>query len=67
MRILVNLGGCCVKEVYMRPNLEIISFEPQKAIATEQPGWGWEEDVFSTPETKGFDGKTTEGGDGYEG
>ena len=56
-----------MQEVYMRPNLEIISFEPQKAIATEQPGWGWEEDVFSTPETKGFDGKTTEGGDGYEG
>ena len=55
-----------MQEVYMCPNMEIISFEPQKAIAMEQPGWGWEEDVFSTPETKVIDDKSTEGGDGYE-
>ena len=33
-----------MKEVYMRPNLEIISFEPQKAIAAGwSPDWGYEE------------------------
>ena len=60
MRILVNLGGCCVKEVYMRPNLEIISFEPQKAIAAGwSPDWGYEDNVFgdntSVPETRSFE------------
>ena len=52
-----------MQEVYMRPEMEVISFVPGKAIAMEQPGWGWEEDVFSTSEPKGIN----EGGDGYEG
>ena len=56
-----------MKVVYTRPLVEVVSFAPSHAIALEQPGWGWEEDVFSTPEAKSFDGKTAEGGDGYEG
>ena len=53
-----------MKEVYMRPNLEIISFEPQKAIATDwDPTWGYEGDIFgddtSTPETRGFEQQTS--------
>ena len=44
-----------MKEVYMRPNLEIISFAPQKAIAAGwSPDWGYEDDIFgeSVPEAK---------------
>ena len=46
-----------MQEVYMRPNLEIISFEPQKAIAVGwNPDWGYEDNVFgdntSVPETR---------------
>ena len=38
-----------MREVYMRPNLEIIAFEPQKTIATGwNPDWGYEEDVFGS-------------------
>ena len=45
-----------MQEVYMRPNLEIISFEPQKTIAAGwNPDWGYEDDVFSTPETRNLD------------
>ena len=54
-------------EVYMCPNVEIISFEPKKTIATEQPGWGWEEDVFSTPEPQNINSENMEGGEGNEG
>ena len=56
-----------MQEVYMCPNVEIISFEPQKAIATEQPGWGWEEDVFSTPETRNLDDENAGRGQNNEG
>ena len=56
-----------MKNVYVRPQAELVSFAPNNAIAMEQPGWGWEDDVFSTSEAKNFDNKTTEGGDGYEG
>ena len=56
-----------MKAVYLQPQVEIVSFAPNKAIAMEEPSWGWEDDVFSTPEAKTFDDKTTEGGDGYEG
>ena len=53
-----------MQEVYMRPNLEIISFEPQKAIATGwNPDWGYEDNIFgddtSTPETRGFEEQTS--------
>ena len=52
-----------MQEVYIRPNLEIISFEPQKAIAAGwSPDWGYEEDIFgdetSTPEARWFEEKT---------
>ena len=56
-----------MKTVYVRPQVEAVRFAPDKPIAMEQPGWGWEDDVFSTPEAKGFSDKTTEGGDGNEG
>ena len=44
-----------MREVYMRPELEMIAFAPSKAIALEEPGWGWEDDVFSTPEARNID------------
>ena len=52
-----------MQEVYMRPNLEMISFEPQKAIAAGwNPEWGYEGGIFgdetSTPEPQGFDEQT---------
>ena len=52
-----------MKETYITPQVEAVTFAPSKAIATERPGWGWEEDVFSASEPKGIN----EGGDGYEG
>ncbi len=55
-----------MKELYLCPLAEVISFVSTQAIAMEPPVWGWEEDVFSTPEAKNFDDKTTEGGNGYE-
>lgn len=39
-----------MKEVYMRPEAEVISFAPSKAIALENPGWEWDEDAFSPQE-----------------
>ncbi len=44
-----------MNNVYARPVAEIISFAPSKPIALEEPGWGWEEDVFSTTEARSFD------------
>lgn len=42
-----------MENVYLRPVVEVISFAPSKAIAMDDPGWGWEDDVFgSTAETK---------------
>ena len=36
-----------MQEVYMRPNLEIISFAPKKAIAVSwNPNWGFEDNIF---------------------
>ena len=43
-----------MKDVYVRPQAELVSFAPNNAIAMEQPGWGWEDDVFSTPEAQSF-------------
>ena len=58
------MGGYRMQEVYMRPNLEIISFEPQKAIASSwNPDWGYEDNIFgdntSIPETRGFEEQTS--------
>ena len=56
-----------MKAVYVQPKVDVVSFVSSKAIATEQPDWGWEEDVFSTPEAKNFNGNIAEGGNGNEG
>ena len=41
------MGGYRMQEVYMRPNLEIISFAPQKTIAARwNPNWGYEDNIF---------------------
>ena len=55
-----------MKNVYSRPVAEVISFAPSKAIAMENPDWGWEDDVFgeSTPETRSIDDERRED---YEG
>ena len=55
-----------MRAVYVQPQVDLVSFASSKAIATEQPGWGWEEDVFSTSEPRNIDEKA-EGGDSYEG
>ena len=36
-----------MKEVYMRPQADVICFEPAKPIALN-PDWGYEEDVFGS-------------------
>ena len=41
-----------MKTVYIPPRAQVISFAPDRAIAVEEPDWGWEEDVFSTPEAR---------------
>ena len=55
-----------MREVYIRPELEVIAFAPSQAIAMEQPGWGWEEDVFSTPEARNIDDEDAERRSGNE-
>ena len=55
-----------MQEVYMRPDLEIVSFAPSKAIALEQPGWEWEDNIFSAPEARNVDGKDAERSGGHE-
>lgn len=45
-----------MKDVYMRPEAEVISFAPRKAIALEEPGWGWENEAFSPQEVNTADG-----------
>lgn len=48
-----NPEDYAMENVYLRPVVEVISFAPSKAIAMDDPGWGWEDDVFgSTAETK---------------
>ena len=44
-----------MKNVYVQPRVEIVAFAPSRAIAMEDPDWGWEEDVFSTPEARSAD------------
>ena len=57
-----------MKEVYMRPEAEVISFAPSKAIALENPGWEWDEDAFSPQEVNTVsDENDYERRDGYEG
>ena len=56
-----------MKIVYTRPRVEVIRFAPSKAIALEQPGWDWEDNVFSTPEARIADGKDAERSNGHEG
>ena len=42
-----------MKELYVRPLAELVSFAPAMPIALEEPGWGWKDDVFgSVTETK---------------
>ena len=56
-----------MKEVYMRPEAEVISFAPSKAIAYN-PGWDWEDNVFSPGEPNPASYENDEGRrDGYEG
>ncbi len=57
-----------MKELYLCPLAEVISFMPNQAIALEEPGWGWEDDIFgeSTPEARNID-EDAERRDGYEG
>ena len=55
-----------MKAVYLQPQVEIVSFAPNKAIAMEEPGWGWEEDVFSTPEARNIVDEDAERRNGYE-
>ena len=52
-----------MKDVYLRPRAEIVVFAPAKAIALEEPGWGWEDDVFgeSTGEARNMDDERREG------
>ena len=56
-----------MKKTYMSPQVDVVDFAPGKAIAMEQPGWGWEEDVFSTPEPQNINNENMEGGEGNEG
>ena len=56
-----------MKEVYICPFVDVICFAPNKPIALENPGWGWEEDVFSTPEPQNINSENMEGGEGNEG
>ena len=56
-----------MKGTYITPQAEVVTFAPSKAIALEQPGWGWEEDVFSTPETRMIDNEDAERSGTYEG
>ena len=40
-----------MKALYMQPQVEIISFSPEAAIATGwTPDWGFEEDIFGGSE-----------------
>ena len=55
-----------MKDLYIQPDVGVISFVPNKAIALH-PSWGYEGDVFSTPEPKMGFGDDTEGGAGDEG
>ena len=56
-----------MKEVYICPFVDVICFAPNKPIALENPGWGWEDDVFgeSSPEPAVYQ-DVAEGGAGYE-
>lgn len=52
-----------MKERYLCPRAELICFAASKAIALEEPGWGWEDDVFgeSTGEARNMDDERREG------
>lgn len=51
-----------MKEIYKKPEADVICFAPAQAIALEQPGWGWEDGVFdSTPEARIIDDDDEEG------
>ena len=56
-----------MKELYLSPLAEVISFAPTQAIALEEPGWGWEDNVFGESTTEARNIENAEGGDGYEG
>lgn len=56
-----------MKDVYMRPEAEVISFAPSKAIAYD-PNWGWKDEVFSPVEPNGgANDYGLEGSGSYEG
>lgn len=37
-----------MKQLYTQPRAEVVVFAPSKAIALEEPGWGYEDDVFGS-------------------
>ena len=55
-----------MKNMYVRPQVDLVSFASDNAIAMDHE-WGWEDDVFSTPESRKLDNENTEGGEGNEG
>ena len=54
-----------MKEVYLCPQVDVICFAPAKRIAYN-PDWGFEEDVFSDGEVKGWSDADAERRGRYE-